>query len=154
MPKPNNMLLFRTLLSEEAEPTFQIYKRIIELNSQPIGGNWEFHQFKEEVHQQKVLGAFNNLNEILGFLVFSQLQAGEYDILLLGVSPDYLRQKIMTRLFTHFIDHYSAKKCYVEVHEKNLAALNLYLSLNFNKVGVRKNFYGQGESAYLLALEP
>ena len=41
----------------------------------------------------------------------------------------------------------------LEVAEKNLVAINLYKSFNFQKVGLRKNYYKNGDNAILMTLK-
>lgn len=43
-----------------------------------------------------------------------------------------------------------AEKCFLEVRVSNLAAISLYEKFGFEKIGVRKRYYPDGEDAFLM----
>lgn len=129
----------------------KIYKTFFDKGEPPIGGNWTYESLKCEVESGTVLGAFYQ-SEMMGFLLFSA-RSNFCDLLLLGVSTQHRKKGIMSQLLRHFVKHQPFEKYFVEVHEKNLPALNFYQSFGFKEVGFRKDFYGLGESAKLLAFE-
>lgn len=43
-----------------------------------------------------------------------------------------------------------AKKCFLEVRVSNFAAMSLYEKFGFEKIGVRKRYYPDGEDAFLM----
>ena len=45
------------------------------------------------------------------------------------------------------------KSITLEVNDKNLPAINLYLKSGFKKVGLRKNYYGLDENAIIMTLD-
>ena len=40
----------------------------------------------------------------------------------------------------------------LEVNDKNIPAINLYLKYGFEKVGLRKNYYGLDQNAIIMTL--
>lgn len=43
-----------------------------------------------------------------------------------------------------------AEKCFLEVRVSNVAAISLYEKFGFEKIGVRKRYYPDGEDAFLM----
>ena len=48
--------------------------------------------------------------------------------------------------------NYNAKECYLEVRESNLSALHLYKKLGFETARTLRNYYADGEDAFVLAI--
>jgi len=95
---------------------------------------------------------------IAGYGVMS-VAVQEAHILNLCVHPQRQRQGLgrwmLGRLLTLAKEH-QAETAFLEVRVSNRGALNLYRSLGFNEIGVRKNYYPAGrgrEDALMLALE-
>ncbi|KJR42346.1 ribosomal-protein-alanine acetyltransferase [Candidatus Magnetoovum chiemensis] len=62
----------------------------------------------------------------------------------LAVHPKYRRQGIATALFRELLDErsqYFKGSVYLEVRQSNTIARNLYKSLGFQKIGMRKEYY-------------
>ncbi|MFT4861725.1 MAG: ribosomal-protein-alanine N-acetyltransferase [Pseudohongiellaceae bacterium] len=74
---------------------------------------------------------------------------GECHLLTLCVSPEYQRRGFARKLFQVLLDRavkQSASECFLEVRVSNDPAIKLYRSMGFVQVGLRKNYYPQGES--------
>lgn len=52
---------------------------------------------------------------------------------------------------TRAMANYKAKECYLEVRESNLPAINLYKKMGFEVARTIRNYYADGEDAYLMA---
>ncbi len=77
--------------------------------------------------------------------------ADEMNIDSVAVSPDYRRKGYASALINLAIEKAKAKLVMLEVRESNTAAISLYSSLGFEKVGLRKNYYERPvESAVLM----
>lgn len=79
----------------------------------------------------------------------------DVDILNVCVDKDYRRQKLATKMFEEVIKHFKEKKAervFLEVRKSNVAAINLYESLGFKEIGVRKKYYENTEDALVMAL--
>ncbi len=143
---------YKLVTSEHLEELLQIYESAVETYAYPIGGSWGVEQFKREIDAKKIWGALTHDLKLQAFLIFSQ-QVDDCDILLLAVAPEYRRQGVMSQFIKHFIgQNSSTQRFFVEVHEGNLGAQNLYNKLGFTVKGKRKDFYGHNQSAILLAL--
>jgi ribosomal-protein-alanine N-acetyltransferase len=75
-----------------------------------------------------------------GFLVARTLTPGEYEILNLAVDPEFRRHGIARSLLGAFLKGIQGD-VYLEVRESNRAALNLYRSMGFEEVIIRKKYY-------------
>ena len=115
-----------------------------------MGGRWKNHQLAQEVLGQKVYGRFSAEGELIAFLIYTE-NNNNCDVLLLATQPQWQKQGHMQALLNDFTSRSTATAFFVEVHEKNIGAIQLYKQLGFRQKGQRKDFYGAGESAYLLA---
>lgn len=81
--------------------------------------------------------------KVLGF-VLCRLVIDEAEIITIAVHPRYrgkkIGQKLMDAVF-RYLYHERAKVLFLEVDEKNSAALKLYKSFGFNEVGRRPGYY-------------
>lgn len=79
-------------------------------------------------------------NRIVGLLLSREITHGEHEILNLAVDPAARRKGVALRLLESELDHREGS-WFLEVRESNAAAIALYESLGFRRVGVRKNYY-------------
>ncbi|MFQ6606588.1 MAG: ribosomal protein S18-alanine N-acetyltransferase [Fidelibacterota bacterium] len=92
--------------------------------------------------------------KIIGYL-FAQGLAGGVRILNLAVSVPYQRRGYGKHLLRTFLKRYcNHKPVTLEVKRSNLPALKLYCDLGFKEVGIRKNYYEDGEDALVLRRAP
>jgi ribosomal-protein-alanine acetyltransferase len=78
---------------------------------------------------------------VAGFLTTRPLAAGECEILNLAVAPEFRRRGIARSLWKAFAGS-SSSSVFLEVRESNEGARKLYLSLGFQEVGRRPDYYG------------
>jgi ribosomal protein S18 acetylase RimI-like enzyme len=92
-------------------------------------------------------------DQVSAFILFRDL--GEaLEIEMLATHPDFLRQGIMTRLLAEVFrraqnDETRLKAVWLEVHEHNALARQLYEKSGFNIVGKRPRYYSDGGAAIL-----
>lgn len=67
--------------------------------------------------------------------------ADEMNIDSVAVAPEYRRKGYASALINLAIKQAKAAVVMLEVRESNTAAISLYQSLGFEKVGLRKNYY-------------
>ncbi len=85
--------------------------------------------------------------------------AGECHILNLCVRPEVQGRGIGRKVLTHVLARArqtSSEAVFLEVRPSNRVAINLYLGMGFNEVGVRKRYYpthGGREDAIIMALD-
>ena len=85
----------------------------------------------------------DNKGEIIGHAVMSYA-VGECHILNLCVHPDYQGQGLGRKLILHLLDigrRNGSRIAFLEVRLSNASAYNLYQSLGFTEVGIRKDYY-------------
>ncbi len=91
-------------------------------------------------------------DKIIGFISATDL--GETcDILSLVVDPKYRNKMVASNLIDYLISELSEdlKLITLEVASKNIPAINLYEKFGFEVVNVRRNYYPDGDDAYLMA---
>ena len=90
--------------------------------------------------------------QIIGFLQFS-LNKSDCDIISIGVTKKFQKMG-HGKLLVEYLKSLNLKNIFVEVSTNNLNAIKFYYSLNFLKIGLRKNYYKKQRSdAILLKLE-
>ncbi len=90
--------------------------------------------------------------KIIGFLQFS-LNKSDCDIISIGVLQKFQKMGYGKLLVEH-LKSLNLKNIFVEVSSNNVNAIMFYYSLNFFKIGIRKNYYKkQSSDAILLKLE-
>ena len=94
--------------------------------------------------------------KVLGY-VGSQTVMGETDMMNVAVHPDYRKQGIATGLITELIGALKKRESHcltLEVRASNEPAKNLYKMLDFEEIGIRKNYYrNPREDALILRKE-
>ena len=90
--------------------------------------------------------------QIIGLLQFS-FNKSDCDIISIGVAQKFQKMDHGKLLVEH-LKSLNLKNIFVEVSSNNIDAIMFYYSLNFFKVGLRKNYYKKKKSdAILLKLE-
>lgn len=84
---------------------------------------------------------------IVAYIIF--WVADNTSILNFGVLKEYRKQGIGSLLFDEVLK-ISEGIISLEVRESNANAINFYLKRGFKAVGVRENYYSNGENAYLM----
>jgi ribosomal-protein-alanine N-acetyltransferase len=85
--------------------------------------------------------------KIVAYIIF--WVADNTSILNFGVLKEYRKQGIGSLLFDEVLK-VSEGIISLEVRESNVNAINFYLKRGFKAVGVRENYYSNGENAYLM----
>ena len=90
--------------------------------------------------------------QIIGFLQFF-LNESDCDIISIGVIQKFQKMGYGKLLIEH-LKSLNLRNIFVEVSTNNINAIMFYYSLNFLKIGLRKNYYKKQKSdAILLKLE-
>jgi ribosomal protein S18 acetylase RimI-like enzyme len=85
-------------------------------------------------------------NTAAGFLLSRQTAEGEREILNLAVDPSMRRRGVALRLLEHELER-GEGAWFLEVRESNVAAIALYESVGFRRVGRRKEYYNDSHEA-------
>lgn len=79
----------------------------------------------------------------------------EYEVHTIGVDPDYQGRGIGRLLLDDLLDFAKKGEVFLEVRTDNEPAINLYKSVGFATVGVRKRYYKvSGADAYTMKRDP
>lgn len=79
----------------------------------------------------------------------------EVELLTIAVDPDHRRLGIAQKLLEQFeatAQTKQAEEVFLEVAETNLAAIGLYQSVGFRKIGARKGYYSSPTNGRITAL--
>lgn len=79
----------------------------------------------------------------------------DYSIISVAVDPKYRKNGIAIRLLNRLVQDAKKKEIYsvsLEVSEKNIPAINLYKKVGFITTNVRKSYYKNNTSAYIMWL--
>ena len=76
-------------------------------------------------------------------------------VISIAVLPEHHRKGIGNQLIqeaARAMANYKAKECYLEVRESNLPAIQLYKKLGFEVARSIRNYYADGEDAFVMSL--
>ena len=113
---------------------------------------------KETLEKDMELFYFDVLEEegkIVGYCSLA-INGDFADILNIGVDPLYRRRKYASTMMHYMINrafNEGALNVTLEVRISNSSAIALYESFGFKKAAKRKQYYQDGEDAYLMILE-
>jgi ribosomal protein S18 acetylase RimI-like enzyme len=117
--------------------------------------NWSQSGLVSICQSHKVLIAELKTNltmEVVAFLGFS-VGLDAVEVLVLGTHPNYLGRGFMRQLLQRIFVDYKSLPVWLEVHEQNQTAIDLYLSMGFQQTGIRRRYYKDGASALLFTKE-
>jgi len=101
----------------------------------PQGAQWDVAGY-----MQYDLAVAVEDERVAGFLAAQSLGAGEHELLNLAVAPRFRRAGVARKLL-HWLCKQIDGSLFLEVRESNLAARNLYKSMDFEEVGRRPKYY-------------
>ena len=135
--------------------------RCAELEARLFDGDdpWPASAFLHELgarHNHYVAArAGDKLVGYAGIARLGLLQPHEYEVHTIGVDPAYQGRGIGRRLLNELLDYAAGGVVHLEVRTDNAAAIALYRSVGFTKVGVRRRYYRvSGADAYTMRREP
>lgn len=135
--------------------------RCAELEAQLFPGDdpWPSAAFVREIaaeHNRYVAARTDGL--VVGYAGISRLGRTppfEYEVHTIGVDPAYQGRGIGRRLLNELLDFAAGGVVHLEVRTDNAAAIALYCSAGFTKVGMRRRYYRvSGADAYTMRREP
>ena len=133
-----------------AEPDLDAILRIEE-GCYPLP--WSFQQFVQELENPVAsLLVCEVENEIVGYICY-WLIADEMQILNLATAPQFRRKGVAAQLMTRAFSCCPPEQLssvWLEVRAANRAAITLYQHYGFNKSGIRKAYYRDGEDAIVM----
>ena len=124
-------------------------QEIMEIEKESFEHPWSKPMFLSE-NQSFVLACYSN--NIIGYLCYSTV-LDECHILNIAVKPLFRKKGIAESMLKKLFELSESKGInffYLEVSDRNLAAINLYLKLGFKKLGIRKKYYEDGSDAIVM----
>ena len=118
---------------------------------------WSHTVFRDSIRYRNLCWVYEDRTGLVGHGVMI-LAAGEAQILNVCVDPARQGQGLGRRLMAHMLRHAretGADSAFLEVRESNQAAYRLYLSLGFDEIGRRRDYYPTRtgkEDAVLMAM--
>ncbi len=85
--------------------------------------------------------------DVAAFIAYRYLGDQFIEISALATANRYLRQNIMFNLMNYLLEAEKPTEIWLEVHEKNQAAIEFYQRLKFVNTGRRPNYYGDRAAA-------
>lgn len=126
---------------------------IIKNNLNEFDDFWNYNILKSEIESENsVIFVAKKDDKIVGFAGI-KIGPFEIDIMNIVVRKDMRNNKIGTCLMEKIIDFFKEsdkEEITLEVNEKNIPAIKLYEKYGFEKVGIRKKYYGE-ENAILMS---
>ena len=93
---------------------------------------------------QCIKGQINEQPDEVACYALMMIGFQETNLLNIGVNPKFQRQSIASQMMQRLLlisRINQAKRMWLEVRESNQAAINLYQKLDFEVIGLRKNYY-------------
>ena len=132
----------------------ELVDRIVDLQNSYFPDGWDKKMFLDGLSNGLCgIVAIDN-DEILGFITYSEsIDFAEINDIL--VAPAFRRQGLAKQLLNRveFLLKDKTQKIFLEVREGNLPAINLYKSVGFNQISIRKKYYSDGENALVMNKE-
>lgn len=116
---------------------------------------WPAVAFERELHSKTnhYVGA-RSVGTLVGYAGISRLgrvAPFEYEVHTIGVDPAHQGRGIGRRLLEELLDFADGGVVFLEVRTDNEAAINLYRSIGFEQIGLRKRYYRvSGADAYTM----
>jgi len=123
-----------------------------ELQGDELLEGWNLKSFNDELRISDSLFLVDK-SVLVGFILYRQV-LDIREVTLLMTHPEQRGRGHMRGLLRGLVDQLnSSEKIWLEVHEANRAAFQLYKGLGFIKNGERKSYYKGGGSAILFSYE-
>jgi [ribosomal protein S18]-alanine N-acetyltransferase len=135
--------------------------RCAELESQLFDGDdpWPARAFLAELEAKHIhYVAARAEDKLVGYGGIARLgrkKPYEYEIHTIGVDAAHQGQGIGRQLLTALLEHANGGTIFLEVRTDNEAAISLYESVGFVRVGMRRRYYrASGADAYTMRRDP
>ncbi len=147
---------------EIRDATYNDLPRVLDIERLSFPQPWSLNSFRRELSLSfsRLILAVNgdgpSERVITGYLC-RWLVAEEYHVLNVAVHPDFRQRGIGEALMIAAVSEARARKAHLmilEVRRSNLEARKLYRKLGFEERRLRRNYYGPGEDALVMELDP
>lgn len=140
--------LNQMVLKEQTEPlnSIELAEDLYEVAVSGFGGQspWTVNSLEQSITSANTILVIAKIdNKIAGFLMASETK-NELDIYLIVVASPYKRKHTGTKLLDYLAEYGAGKGIdfiILETRESNTPARNLYQSVGFQEVGLRRGYY-------------
>jgi ribosomal-protein-alanine N-acetyltransferase len=113
--------------------------------------HWQLHDFNDVIKQCVGWVALDEMAIPQAYILLQELREA-WEVLHLATHPAFWGREVMSDLIRFVIEQRPPQKAiWLEVHEKNQRAIDLYERLGFRRGGRRPRFYGDGGAAILFS---
>lgn len=124
------------------------------LNKDPYLIGWRWKELIQEMQEVHHWVAVDPEGKVLALVLYRSLSVDLFEISFLATHPAKRRRGVMRQLLLAFqADLKAQDKVWLEVHENNLPAQSLYISLGWVRHGFRPHYYSDGHGAHLFSYE-
>ena len=126
---------------------------IYEIDKTSSSYNWTKTMFLEELKNKNSFFKVLYLDNIIAGYVIYHIVLDEAEILNIVIDNKFKRRNLGYYLLEQTINDISKeniKTIFLEVGEKNIPAINLYLKFGFEQYNIRNGYYRNGENAILM----
>lgn len=139
------------LQEADAEEIFELLRGVYSQPEFPLGGTWTLRLIEQELKYGRGMGIRDLNGHLIAFILYRS-QNHVWDVTILATDPKRRRAGDMTRLLKCLQNERPEDvEIWLEVHEANQAAQNLYKKLGFRQVGNRTAYYRDGRGAQLFS---
>lgn len=130
--------------------------QVLEIEKRAYTFPWTVRLFEDCLRAGYLCWILEVENQLAGYGLM-MLAAGEAHVLNLCVDPQFQGQGYGRKILEHLLTcarKNKAEEVFLEVRVSNLVAITLYDKVGFNQIGIRKNYYQNGqfkEDAIILA---
>lgn len=116
---------------------------------------WPIEQFRSEISgKTRHFQVAEDGGAIIGYAgAFLSSAGGDADLMTIAIHPKYRRQGLATSMINeleNWAKSRGASSMMLEVAVDNQEAIALYLKLGYQKLNIRKNYYGYGKDAQIM----
>ncbi|UCG90932.1 MAG: ribosomal protein S18-alanine N-acetyltransferase [candidate division WOR-3 bacterium] len=130
--------------------------RVYEIEVESFPNPWPRVFFENDLKSPKAVALVaENKTTIVGYSIATCVD-DELHITNIAVDKNYQRQGIATQLMDKLENIAEERGCtyaYLEVRTHNLAAINMYKNIGYNILYIRKQYYIDGDDAYVMSKE-
>ena len=140
--------IIRTMELKDIPDVHDIFKNSIK-------SFWSLDELTKELYNDIAFYLVSETDGSVSGFCGAWLVLEEAQITNIAIREDLRNTGIGKKLFKTFIKELLLKNIdviYLEVRESNTSAQKFYESLDFEKMGIRKRFYSDGENAFLMYL--
>lgn len=131
--------------------------QILEIEKISFPTPWHSYIFELELKKPRTLQLVSKFGDQVTGYIISWMMYDEIHILNVAVHPDFRRKGIARKLLSDVIEYFyprGARSVILEVRMNNKAAQNLYESMGFRTLRIRKKYYTDtGEDAIVMYLD-